>query len=131
MKGAQSMSLLKYFEETEGTGVLATADSDGNVDLAIYSQPHILDDETLFFIMAQNMSYANVQSNPKAAYMFMEKGEGYKGKRLYLRKTKEEADPEKVESLRRRKRYDSEEEPSTSSRAVYFAIDKVRPLVGG
>lgn len=125
------MSLLEYFEETEGVGVLATADSDGNVDLAIYSKPHMLDDENLFFIMAQKMSYDNVQSNLKAAYMFLEKGEGYKGKRLYIRKTKEEADPEKVESLRRRKRYDSEDEPSTGSRAVYFAIDKVRPLVGG
>ncbi|MHC4741362.1 MAG: pyridoxamine 5'-phosphate oxidase family protein [Planctomycetota bacterium] len=125
------MSLSEYFEETEGVGVLATADSDGNVDLAIYSRPHMLDDENLFFIMAQKTSYANVQSNPKAAYMFIEKGEGYRGKRLYLHKTREEADPEKVESLRRRKRYDSEGEPSTGSRAVYFTIDKVRPLVGG
>lgn len=123
------MSLSEYFEETQGVGVLATADSEGNVDLAIYSRPHMLDEENLFFIMAQKISYANVQSNPKAAYMFIEKGEGYKGKRLYLRKTKEESDPEKVESLRRRKRHEGE--PSTGSIAVYFTIDKVRPLVGG
>jgi hypothetical protein len=125
------MSLSEYFEKAEGVGILATADSEGNVDLAIYARPHMVDDENIVLIMAQKMSYANLQSNPKAAYMFLEKGEGYKGKRLHVRKTGEETDPEKVESLRRRKRYDSDDEPSTSSRAVYFAIDKVRPIVGG
>jgi hypothetical protein len=125
------MSLSEYFENTEGIGVLATADSEGNVDLAIYGRPHMLDDNNLVLIMAQRMSYGNVQSNPKAAYMFMEKGEGYKGKRLYIRKIKEETDLEKVESLRRRKRRDSQEEASAGSRAVYFAIGNIRPLVGG
>jgi len=125
------MSLSEYFENTEGIGVLATADSEGNVDLAIYGKPHMLDDDNLVLVMAQKRSYGNVQSNSKAAYMFMEKGESYKGKRLYIRKTKEETDPEKVEAFRRRKRRDSEEESSTGSRAVYFAIENIRPLVGG
>ncbi|MBC8217831.1 MAG: pyridoxamine 5'-phosphate oxidase family protein [Planctomycetes bacterium] len=125
------MSLSEYFENAEGVGILATADSEGNVDLAIYARPHMVDDENLVLIMAQKTSCANLKSNPKAAYMFMEKGEGHKGKRLHIRKTDEETDPEKVESLRRRKRYDFEDESSTSSRAVYFAIDKVRPIVGG
>ena len=125
------MSLSEYFEDVEGTGILATADSEGNVDLAIYARPHMVDDQTLAFVMAQKTSYANVQSNPKAAYMFIEKTEGYKGKRLYLSKKAEETDPEKVESLRRRKRSDSEDDSSSGSRAVYFAVDKVRPLVGG
>ena len=96
------MSLSEYFEDVEGLGILATADSEGNVDLAIYARPHMVDDETLAFVMAQKTSYTNVQSNPKAAYMFVEKTAGYKGKRLYLSKKSEEADPEIGVELARR-----------------------------
>ncbi|NIS75592.1 MAG: pyridoxamine 5'-phosphate oxidase family protein, partial [Deltaproteobacteria bacterium] len=45
------MELKEYFENTEGTGVLATADKDGRVDAAIYSRPHILDDGSAAFVM--------------------------------------------------------------------------------
>ena len=123
------MSLSEYFADTEGEGVLATADADGNPDLAVYASPHMVDDETLILIMAQKRSYANLQFNPQASYMFIEKGEGYKGKRLYMRKTNEETDPDKVEALRRRKQYDANCDASTGSRAVTFVIDRVRPLV--
>ena len=40
------MNLADYFETAEGTGILATADSHGNVDMAIYAHPHMMDDET-------------------------------------------------------------------------------------
>ena len=124
------MGLTDYFEATEGTGVLATADSDGNVDVAIYATPHMVDDETLVLVMADKLSHANLQSNPKAAYMFIEKAKGYRGKRLYLQKLREENDPEVVQSIRRRKRYDEEGEAASGSSAVYFRINKIRPLVG-
>jgi hypothetical protein len=125
------MSLAEYFEKTEGMGILGTADSQGNVDLAIYARPHIINDETIAFVMSDRLSHANLQANPKAAYMFIEKTKGYKGKRLYLQKVREENDAELVQSLRRRKRYDQEGEVVSGSSAVYFRIDKVRPLVGG
>jgi len=124
------MSLKDYFETTEGTGILSTADSDGNVDSAIYAVPHVVDDETLVLVMADKLSHTNLQTNPKAAYMFMEKSPGYKGKRLYLQKIREEDDPELVQSIRRRKRYDQEGEAVSGSSAVYFKVVKIRPLVG-
>ena len=124
------MGLKDYFETTEGTGILSTADSDGNVDSAIYAIPHIVDDETLVLVMADKLSHANLQTNPKATYMFIEKAQGYKGKRLYLQKIREENDPELVQSIRRRKRYDQEGDPVSGSSAVYFKVLKTRPLVG-
>ena len=124
------MGLSGYFETTEGTGILSTADSDGNVDSAIYAIPHIVDDETLVLVMADKLSHANLKTNPKATYMFIEKAQGYKGKRLYLQKIREENDPELVQSIRRRKRYDEEGEAISGSTAVYFKVVKTRPLVG-
>ena len=80
------MDLRDYFENTQGTGILATADSGGKVDLAIYARPHFVGDDTAAFIMRDRLSHKNLQSNPQAAYMFIDKGPGYQGKRMYLQK---------------------------------------------
>ena len=94
------MDLQTYFEQTKGMGVLATSDSEGNVDLAIYGRPHVIDENTIAFIMRERLSFANLQSNPKAAYMFVEKTEGYKGTRLYLTKINQQSDLEIIEKFR-------------------------------
>ena len=124
-----STNLHDYFENTEGTGVLGTSDADGNVDLAVYGRPHVVDDETVAFIMADRMSHINVTANPHAAYLFVESGPGYKGKRLYLVKTKEETDPERIEAMRRGSRKGHDYGDALKF-LVHFRVEKVRPLVG-
>jgi len=84
------MNLADYFENHQGLGILATADSDGMVDLAIYARPHVINETTIAFIMRVRLTHQNLKSNPHAAYMFVEQGEGYHGKRLYLTKIREE-----------------------------------------
>ena len=126
------MNLREYFENAKGVGVLATADSDGKVNVAVYARPHFLDpedDNSAAFIMNERLSYANVQANPNAAYLFIEEGEGYVGKRLTLTKTREEDDQEKIKPLRRRNLPDECYEGKTQH-LVYFRIDEVRPLIG-
>ena len=123
------MNLNDYFENNEGTGVLATADSDGNVDMAIYARPHVIDEQTVAFIMNERLSYQNINSNPKAAYLFLEDAPGYKGKRLYLTKIKEETDKELIDSMRRRKTQKYQEN-DLRKHLVYFRVDKIRALVG-
>lgn len=121
------MKLSEYFEQTKGRGVLATADSRGKVDAAIYSRPYFMGEDTVAFIMGDRLTHKNLDSNPHAAYLFMESGEKFVGKRLFLTKIKEETDSELIDSLRRR-RY--EEYKSKKSYLVYFHIDKVLPLIG-
>ena len=126
------MNLREYFENNKGVGVLATADADGKVNVAVYARPHFLDpedDESLAFIMNERLSYANIQANPHAAYLFVEEGDEYVGKRLTLTKTSEEHDQEKIKSLRRRKLPDECYEGKTQH-LVHFRIDGVRPLIG-
>ncbi|MBN2182246.1 MAG: pyridoxamine 5'-phosphate oxidase family protein [Sedimentisphaerales bacterium] len=124
------MSLTDYFRGAEGTGILATSDSAGNVDLAIYSRPFVIDEDKVAFSMLEKTSFANIQSNPKAAYMFIEKGEGYSGKRLYLSKLGEETDPQRIEEIKSQhpKRHKSKSE--AARHLVYFNVEKIRPLVG-
>lgn len=126
------MNLRDYFENTKGVGVLATADADGKLNAAVYARPHFLnpeDDNTATFIMNERLSYANVQANPNAAYLFVEEGDEYVGKRLTLTKIGEEHDQERIKSLRRRKLPDECYEGKTQH-LVHFRIDGVRPLIG-
>jgi hypothetical protein len=125
------MELSAYFDKIRGIGVLATADGDGVVDTAIYSRPHFMEDGTLAFIMRDRLSYANLKANPHASYLFIEAGQGYQGKRLYLRKVGEEKETDRLYALRRRTA-PSEDDPASDPKfLVFFELERVRPLVGG
>lgn len=123
------MSLADYFADTNGMGVLATSDLEGNVDLAIYSRPYIIGEDTVALSMLEKLSYANIKSNPKAAYMFVESGGGYKGTRFYLIMTGEETNPERITEIRNQrvkvKHYDEK-----IRHLIYFRVERIRPLVG-
>lgn len=67
------MDRRKYFADTKGTGVLSTADGDGQVKVAVYARPHVMEDGTLGFIMRDRLSHHNLQTNPHAAYLFISK----------------------------------------------------------
>jgi hypothetical protein len=123
------MSLAEYFETIEGTGILATSDSDGNVDLAIYSRPYVIEENKIAFSMLERTSYANIQSNPKAAYMFIEKGQGYKGKRLYLKKSGEETDQQRIDEIKSQRPKRHESTADSVRHFVYFSVENIRPIV--
>jgi hypothetical protein len=124
------MNLKNYFENIQGHGIFATAAADGKVNMAVYSRPHVMADGTVAFIMPHRLTHANLQVNPHAAYLFMEDGPGYKGKRLYLTKVREEQDTDLLKSLRRRV-YSPEKEQATGPKfLVFFTVDKELPLIG-
>lgn len=123
------MSLAKYFEDIKGLGVLATSDSEGNVDIAVYSRPYIIDEKTIAFSMLEKLSYSNIQSNPKAAYMFVEEGPGYNGKRLQLTMTGEEKDEERIKQIKQQ-HSKAKDDDGKARHLIYFGVDKIRPLVG-
>ena len=123
------MELKKYFEEHKGTGIIATADEKGMVNMAVYSKPHFMENDEIAFIMMDKLTHHNLQSNHNAAYLFMEEGDGYKGKRLYIKKLREEKDSDLLYSIRSRKSR-SENEDDKQRFLVFFRVDKVLPLIG-
>ncbi len=122
-----SMKLDDYFDRKNGVGVLSTADSEGKVDAAIYARPHFMEDGTLAFIMRDRLSHHNLQSNPHATFLFKEEGPGYRGKRLFMTRVREEQNTGQLESLRRRK---SAYGNSEDRFLVFFKLDNELPLVG-
>jgi hypothetical protein len=124
------MDLKAYFDQAKGHGVLATADTSGRVNAAIFARPHVMEDNSLAFIMPHRLTHNNLQSNPRAAYLFLEAGPGYKGKRLYLTKTREEQDTDLLHSLRRKTYADEKEKKEGPRFLVFFQVDQVLPVVG-
>jgi hypothetical protein len=126
-----NMKLNEYFEKTKGRGVISTADSSGQLTSAVYAKPHFMDENTIAFIMADRLTHKNLESNPHAVYLFMESGDRYVGKRLYLTKTKEEKNSPLIDTIRRRESCPVDEEYMKENRfLVHFRVDKALPLIG-
>jgi hypothetical protein len=119
--------LKSYFENAKGLGVMATSDKEGKVDAAVYSRPHFMEDNTVAFIMRDRLTHHNLQSNPHAAFLFVEEGPGYIGKRLYLSKVREEENSDLIHTISRRE-YPTP--PGENRFLVFFKVDNVLPLIG-
>ncbi|PLX84112.1 MAG: pyridoxamine 5'-phosphate oxidase [Desulfuromonas sp.] len=124
------MEMKAYFETSSGKGVLSTADGEGRVDAAIYAKPHVMDDGTLAFIMRDRLTHKNLTENPYAAYLFVEDGPGYRGIRLFLKKVREDADPELIRKMTRRSLTPEEDEAKGPKFLVYFELEKTLDLIG-
>lgn len=124
------MDLKTYFDDNRGTGVLATADAEGKVDAAIYSRPHVFEDGTIAFIMRDRLTHHNLQSNAHATFLFVENRPGYRGKRLFLTKVREEKGGETLRRLHRRSTKAGDPETEEDMFLVYFAVDRELPLIG-
>ena len=124
------MDWKEYFEKKTGMGFLATANSRGEVDIAVYSKPKVMEDGTLACGMADRLTHANLSENPHAVYAFNEGG--FQGKRLFIEKVREETDGPLLEGIR--KEADKMVGPGVGDLVkfvVYFRVKKDLPLVGG
>ena len=124
------MDWKEYFEKKSGMGFLATANSKGEVDIAVYSRPKVMEDVTLACGMADRLTHANLTENPHAVYAFNEGG--FQGKRLFLEKVREETEGPLLDSIRAEA--DKVVGPGVGDMVkfvVYFRVKKDLPLVGG
>jgi hypothetical protein len=131
LKEGEDMKLREYFEKTGGTGIMATADAEGSVDVAIYSRPHVMEDGSLAFVMRDRLTRRNLKSNPHAAYMFIEDGPGYRGKRLFITKVRELDDDPLIQKLTRRSLTPEEDAAKGPKFLVVFEVARELPLIGG
>ena len=110
---------------------MSTADQEGHVNAAVYARPHCFDDGTVGFIMPDRLTHQNLNANVHAVYLFHQDTNGddeqrFSGKRLYLKKIREDNDQERIASLRRRAYGDWRD----GRHLVIFEVEKELPLVG-
>ena len=100
-----SEKLMEYFNKQPRLGTLSTADKAGNVNVAYFGSPRMVDEKTVFMGLGNNRTFANLQDNSKAVYMIMEPGESlpeWKGVRFQAERT---TFIYSTSNLRRRKLY--------------------------
>ena len=123
------MKLLELFKEA-GRGVIATSNTQGEVNVAIYATPHVVDDSTLAWGMTEGRTYHNIMENPRAAYLFMYAGGGYTGARLGLKLKGIENSGDMLDVIKART---LEIVGAGAAEAVkhvaYFTVVEIRPLI--
>lgn len=125
------MDLKEYFKTKNGNGVFATAAADGKVNVAVYAKPYVESDKSIAFIMTNRLSFNNLQSNLHAAYLFLESGGAFGGKRLYLTKVKELRGEEFTDpDLKDRYEKATHTYKNEKLTVVFFRVDEIRPLIG-
>ena len=124
------MTIKDYFENTSGLCILSSADQSGKVTTAVYSAPRVMDDGMVCFLMRERLTYRNILENPHAACMFIERGAGYQGVRLFLKKVREDNDPALITRMTRRHLSPQEDQAKGPKHLVIFSVDKLLPLIG-
>ena len=79
--------LMEMFNKYPRIGALATANREGDVNVAVFGSPRMIDENTVIMGIGENRSFRNLQRNPKAVFIVMEPGEktpDWKGARVYL-----------------------------------------------
>jgi hypothetical protein len=125
--------LMELFNKYPRIGALATANKEGDVNVAVFGSPRMVDENTVVMGIGENRSYRNLQRNPKAVFIVMEPGEtimDWKGVRVYL---------EAVDLVSEGEFYDQTKQnlakaagvqaPKMIQAAIRFKITEVRPIV--
>ena len=125
--------VMELFNKRPRIGSLSTASSKGNVNVAIFGSPQMIDESTVVMGIGKNRTFQNLQENPKAAFIVMEPGESpmeWKGARIYLEATGIET---KGELLDRIKGMIAQAAGEAAAKmihaAIRFNVTEVRPLI--
>jgi hypothetical protein len=81
------MEVMELFNKEARIGTLSTANRKGEVNVAVFGSPRMIDENTVIMGIGRNRSFRNLQENPQAAFIVVEPGKtvmDWKGARVYL-----------------------------------------------
>ena len=79
--------VMELFNKRPRIGTLSSANRNGDVNVAIFGSPQMIDENTVVMGIGRNRTFQNLQENPKAVFIVVEPGESvmdWKGCRVYL-----------------------------------------------
>lgn len=79
--------VMEFFNRRPRIGTLSTANRNGEVNVAVFGSPQMIDENTVIMGIGRNRSFRNLQENPKAVFIIVEPGKtmmDWKGVRVYL-----------------------------------------------
>jgi len=125
--------LMALFNKRPRIGTLSTANKLGDVNVAVFGSPHMMDENSVVMGIGENRSYRNLQRNPKAVFIILEPGEttmAWKGARVYLEAVDLETSGEFYEQIKKSiAKTAGQQAADMVHAAVRFRITEVRPIV--
>ena len=125
--------LMALFNKRPRIGTLSTADKTGEVNVAVFGSPQMIDENTVVMGIGQNRSYRNLQRNPKAAFIVMEPGEtvtDWKGARVYLEAMDIDTEGEFYDQIKKGiAKAAGQQAADMIHAAIRFRIKEVRPIL--
>ena len=125
--------LMEYFNKQPRMGCMSTSGKDGEVNVACFGSPRMIDEKTVVMAVRKNRTFKNLQENPNAVFMIMEPGKTsleWKGVRVYLKMKGYETSGENLEKARVQATKAVGEEAARALHAVVtFQVEEVRPII--
>lgn len=125
--------LMEMFNKYPRIGAPATANREGDVNVAVFGSPRMVDENTIIMGIGENRSYRNLQRNPKAVFIVMEPGEtvmDWKGARVYLEAVDLETEGEFYDQTKQNiTKTSGVQAAGMIQAAIRFKITEVRPIV--
>jgi len=125
--------LMELFNRYPRIGALATANKEGDVNVAVFGSPRMLDENTVVMGIGRNRSFRNLQRNPKAVFIVMEPGDtvaDWKGARVYLEAVDMEIEGEFYNQIKGNiAKVAGPKAGDMIHAAIRFRITEVRPIV--
>jgi len=97
--------VMELFNKRPRIGTLSTANRKGDVNVAAFGSPQMVDAETVVMGIGNNRSLSYLKENPKAVFMVMEPGKtaaDWKGFRVYLDAQSIEIEGDFLEQVKRK-----------------------------
>jgi hypothetical protein len=125
--------VMELFNKRPRIGSLSTASSKGDVNVAIFGSPQMIDKNTVVMGIGRNRTFQNLQENPKAAFIVMEPGESpmeWRGARVYLEVAGIETKGELLDQIKGMiAQAAGEGAAKMIHAAIRFNVTEVRPLI--
>ena len=125
--------VMEMFNRETRIGALATANSKGDVNAAVFGSPRMIDEDTIIMAIGDNRSFKYLQENPKASFIVIEPGQtpaSWKGIRLYLEVDAFERYGEVLDSFRENiRKVAGKRSADAIKAAIRFKVVDVRPLI--
>ena len=125
--------VLAFFNKRPRNCLLCTSNSKGEVDVAAYGSPRMIDEDRVVLGTGDKRSYRNLRENPKAAIIVTEPGEirhDSKAIRVYLEVTAIKTEGKEFDEIKEGVAARAGKEAADNLQAaVFFRITEVRPLI--
>ena len=125
--------VMELFNKRTRIGTLSTANKKGEVNVAVFGSPQMIDENTVVMGIGKNRSFRNLQENPNAVFIVVEPGKTvmeWKGARVYLEVADLDSAGDFFEKVKGGIAKAAGKQAADMIRsAIRFKITEVRPIV--